>query len=371
MPNFSKFNFNLPAFALRHKLLYCFELNIITLFILLISSVGIFAQPAGAGYAESYLLRDVGARATSMAGAFTAVSNDPTSLFYNSAGLGFTEQVPMVTTSYSLLEFGRTHSTIAWSQSFEGLENFGFGFGINNFTTGSFIARDAKGHALGNFTDWQFALSGGMAYRMEFASFGVALKYLANSLEGSGTRADGVAMDIGTKFNIMDMFSFGLSVQNVAGLVFWNTKQNTDYLLPYSVRAGLAMEFGLDETSYETRTSSSGELESVFMPATKYILIGLDAVMTQFENGPTVLLGVEAVPHDLIAFRGGIALAGDNMNKYEFFPMTVWGAGFSIRPNWEDLNMDLPFKTKIDYTVSQDQLARSKVAHHISLSFEF
>jgi hypothetical protein len=362
----------LGAVALGQELVLRIGLAIILLTISLQFTNHLQAQTAGGGYAESYLLRNVGARAISMAGAYTAISNDPSAIFYNAAGLGFTEQVPMISTSYSVLEFGRTHSAIAWSQSFEGLEDFGFGLGINNFTTGSFVARDVKGNKLGNVTDWQFAINAAMAYRMEFASFGVNLKYLANSMEGTGVRADGVSMDIGTKFNILDLFSFGMSVQNIGGLMFWNTKaNNTDFLLPYTVRTGVAMEFGIDEDAYETRTTSRGDLESVYVPATKYVLISIDAVMTQYENAPEILLGIEAVPHNMLAFRAGLALAGDNLNKYEFFPMTVWGAGFSFRPDWEKLNIDLPFKTKIDYSVSADHLAVSKVAHHISLGFEF
>jgi hypothetical protein len=339
--------------------------------LLLGASLSCQAQSAGGGYAESYMLRDVGARAISMGGAYTAISNEPMTIFYNPAGLGFMEAVPVINTCNSFLEFNRTHSTIAWSQSFEGLENFGFGFGINNYTSGAFMARNIKGDPIGEMTDWGYALNAAAAYRLEFASLGVAVKYLSNTLQGSGTSANGFAVDIGTKFNIMDLFSVGVCIQNISGMMFWNTKTAPADLIPYTIRTGVAMEFGLNEESYTTRSTVSGEMESYFVPATKYVLLSLDAVLTQYENAPSLQMGIEVVPHEYVAFRGGLSLAGDNLNKYEFFPMNKWGAGVSVRPPFEEYNIDLPFHTNIDYSVSADNMAKSKIAHHISLLFRF
>ncbi len=330
------------------------------------------AQEAGGGYAESYLLRNVGGRQVAMGGAYTAIANDPMAIFYNPGGLGFLEAIPTVSVSQTILGFNRTQSTAAWSQSFEALKDFGFGFGVNNFTTGEFVARDKRGNPIGDFTDWQISLAAGAAYRYEFVSVGASIKYLSNALMGSGgVGGNGLGLDLGAKFNVMDLFSFGLSVQNVTGMMFWNSQSDEVELLPYTVRAGLAMEFGLNEESYVTRSTVNGEIQSVNIPATRYVLVSLDASLTQYENAPTVTLGIEAVPHEYIAFRGGLALAGDRFNRYEFFPMTVWGGGVSFRPPLNDYNINLPFETNIDYAVSADYISPSKIAHHISLVFRF
>ncbi|TAL68406.1 MAG: hypothetical protein EPN82_10455 [Bacteroidetes bacterium] len=327
----------------------------------------LYSQPAGAGYTQSYLLRNVGARPLAMAGAYTGISNEPYCLFYNPAGLSTLSENPSFNSSYSFLEFGRTHSSLAWGQSIA--ENVGIGLAINNFTTGSFIGRDINGNSIGNFTDWQFAIVGGAAYNIEFASIGVGVKYLSDALVGSDTKANGFGLDIGTKFNIMDMFTFGASVQNVLGFMSWNTQSKEYNILPYTVRAGFGMEFGMNDESYTSRSTVSGEMEQIYIPATRYVLVGLDAVLTQHENAPSIVLGVEAAVHEVLAFRGGIAIAGDDLNEYKLFPMTIWGAGVALKPREEDLG--LPFKTSIDYSISADYISSGKIAHHLSLNVEF
>jgi hypothetical protein len=347
-----------------------FNAGLLSAFLLLLSILnpGIsLAQVAGGGYAESYLLRNMNARPISMAGAYTAIANDPSAIYYNPAGLSSLTDKPNISTMYTFLEFGRTHSSLTWGQNM--FEDFGFGIGINSFTSGSFMARDIKGNPLGDMTAWQFSATAAGAYQLEFFSVGASLKYLANSLEGSGTRADGFGLDIGTKFNVMDLFTVGVSMQNIASMVFWNTESEENNLLPYTVRAGVAMEFGLNENIYVTRSTISGELEEVYEPATRYVLVGIDAVLTQYENGPTIVLGVEAVPHEVIAFRGGISILGDDMNEYILFPMTIWGGGISIRPDMQDY--DLPFRLSFDYSISSDWLAKNRIAHTVSLNIEF
>jgi len=333
--------------------------------------LNIFSQIAGGGYSESYLLNNCGSRPIALAGAYTAIVNEPMGIFYNPAGLAFLSSIPLISTSHSILSYNRTHSTIAWAQSFEGYDYLGFGAGINNYTSGPFLGRNIAGHPIGEKTDWHYSINLAAAYRIDYASIGVALKYLSSSLQGDGAMANGYGFDIGAKFNILDILSFGVSVQNISGIMFWNTENKTNELLPYTIRSGLAMEFGLNEETYTTRSTVTGDLETYYVPATRYILLSLDAVMNQYENAPSLLLGIEAVPHEYVAFRLGLTLASDNLNKYEFFPMNNWGAGVSIKPPLEDYNLAIPFKTNIDYSVSSDYLAKDKIAHHISLILEF
>lgn len=350
-------NFRILSIAIWISVLYVFSLA---------NPFMAKSQPEGGGYAESYLLRNIGARPIGLGGAFSAISNDANTIFYNPAGLSGLSEEPMFSTMHSFLEWGRTQTTLAWGQNF--MDNWGFGAGINNFTTGSFVARDVKGNALGNYTDWQFALFMGGSYKMEFSSMGAAVKYLSHNLVNSETRADGFAFDLGTKFNVMDMFNFAVSIQNISAMTFWNSHSGEDDLLPYTIRTGVAMEYGMNEDEYQTRNTVTGELETVYVPSTKYILVGIDAVLTQFENSPRLILGIEGVPHELIAFRGGIAIFGDNKGVYRFLPMTDWGLGVSLRPSSEHLN--LPFKMHIDYSVSNDYLSTSGIAHHLSIEIE-
>ncbi len=325
----------------------------------------LFSQQSGGGYAESYLFRNIGARPTAMAGAFTAIVNDPSAVFYNPAGVGFLTDQPMLTSTVSLLGFGRTQSSIAWGQQI--YEDFGVGIGINGLNSGTFQARDIKGRPLGEVSDIQYAIYGAASYRIDFMSMGATLKYFTNSLNGTPTFSNGFALDVGTKLDIMGLFSVGIAVQNISGMVFWNNLSKDREDVPYQVRAGVAMEFGLNEIAYETRSTVTGEIEDVSIPPTRYVLIGLDAVLTQFQRSPDFVFGVEAAAHEMIVFRGGISLYGDNLGEPQFFPMNYWGGGVSIRPEIPNL----PFNLNIDYTISQDHISENRISHHISLLFAF
>jgi hypothetical protein len=323
------------------------------------------AQTSNGGYAEAYLFRNVGARPVSMAGAYTAIVNEPGAIFYNPAGLGFFAPEPLITSGVSMLSMGRTHSAIAWGQ--EVYEKIGLGFGINSFNSGSFEARDIKGHSYGEYSNWQYSLTAAAAYRQEFASIGASVKYLTNNLIGSDYYGNGFAIDVGTKFNVMDMFSVGVAVQNISGMMMWNNPAETTDMLPYKVRAGLAMEYGLNDEEYTTRSNATGELETIYVPATRYVLVGIDAVLTQHSATPDLVLGVEAAAHEMIVFRGGIALYGSDMGEAKLFPMTNWGGGVSIRPEIDGL----PFALNIDYAISNEYVSVSGVSHHLSLMFAF
>jgi len=342
-----------------------YKINLKIAIVLFFSGLSLYSQQTDGGYAESYLQRNVGVRPIAMAGAYTAVANEPMGIFYNPAGLSsYTEQAEF-STMYSVLEFGRTHSALSWGQSF--FENVGFGAAINNFTTGSFVSRDVRGNPLGNMTDWQLSAIAGASYTIDFASFGIAGKYISHTLSNSDIKANGYGLDLGAIFNVMDLFSFGMSVQNVSGMVFWNGEEEEIAYLPYCIRTGIAMEIGLNDENYQSRSTVTGEVESYYIPPTRYLLLGFDAVLNQYDNNPTFTVGAELVAHEVIAFRGGIALAGDNEGKFSLFPMAYWGFGVSIRPEIQDL----PFLKSFDYSISNDKLSKNGISHHVSINIDF
>lgn len=346
-------------------------LKVILLALLAIAgfSVKLYSQTSGGGFAESYLMRDVGARAVGLGGAYTAIANEPDAVFYNPAGLGYFSNQPLVTTSFSSLGLGRNHSSIAWGQQVA--EGLGLGIGFNSFSSGSFLARDVMGNPIGNFQDYQYSLTAAAAYKLEFASMGASVKYLNNNLLGSNTAASGVALDFGAKFDVMNMFSFGVSVQNLTGMMFWNTKGGDFESIPYTIRTGIAMEYGFNAQEYTSRSTTSGEIETVYIPATRYMLFGMDIVMRQNDVSPSYVAGLEAAVHEMISFRGGLALYGDKDGKPMILPMTNWGAGISIKPDLKNLFDEIPFKLRIDYTVAREYITESGISHNFSLMFEF
>lgn len=329
----------------------------------------LYSQKEGGGYSEPYIFRNVGARPVAMAGAYTAIVNEPFGMFYNPAGLGYLSPMPTISTSVSTLSFGRTHASLAWGQQV--MDNLGVGMGINSLFSGAFTARDIKGNPKGTYSDFQYTFNAAASYNIEFVSMGVSMKYFTENLRGSPTCANGYAIDIGTKFDIMNMISVGVAIQNVSGMMLWNTPYDNYEKIPFVLRTGVAMEFGLNEQVYEARSTVTGEMETVYVPATRYVLVGIDAHMTENELTPDFILGLEVAAHEMVVFRGGMTLYGDRLGTPQFLPMTTWGGGVSFRPKLEDIIEGLPFKSHIDYTISNEHITHSGIAHHVSLMFEF
>lgn len=310
---------------------------------------------------EAYLLREVGARALGMSGAYTAVANESNALFYNAAALSLLSEKPSFSTSYSILQAGRQHATLSYAQSFSN-NLFGIGAGINSFAAGSFTGRDALGNSLGTLTNQQLALTVGGAYNAEIMSFGAAVKYLFNNLQGHEAGAQGFVLDVGVKTDVAGLFSFGLSVQNLAGFMKWNAMSESERI-PYVIRAGVATEFGFNENEIIARTNVRGEIDTVVIPATRYVLLSLETVLKQFASTPDLIIGAEVLPIDILALRGGITLLGEERFKTEFFPASRFGAGLSLRLP----GLDLPFQMQLDYSLSRDNVASSHLGHTLTL----
>ena len=341
-----------------------FKLAAIAVVITIVSNLSILAQVSGGGYAESYLFRNVGCRAIGMAGAYTAVANDPSTLFFNPAGLSSLSDRAMILTYVSPIGNGRLQNYASWGQRFDKL---GVGISFNNFNTSSFTARDVRGNPLGTLNDVQYSLTAGLAYTMEFASFGASFKYLNNSLNYENTLGSGYGIDLGAKFDIAGLFTFGLAMQNIAGNINWNTTTNDKANIPYTIRAGFGMEFPFNTPTITTRTTSLAELDTIYEPSTRYMLLSFDVGYNQLQEQPNLILGAEIVPHEFFAIRAGTNIVGDNMGKLEFLPFNIWGAGISLRPTIQGL----PFAMHFDYSIAYEFASNDRMSHHFSLFLQF
>lgn len=327
------------------------------------ASSQLLAQSSGGGYSASYLFKENGTRPISLAGAFTAISNDPNTIFYNPAGLTYCAPVPTVLLSYSILELNRNYANLSYAQSFE---NFGIGASISSYKSGNIIARNRQGMEIGNYTDYFFNLAFGGSYSTSLASFGIVAKYLNNSLQGSGISANGLSFDFGTRFNVLDLFNFGLAVQNIGGYLKYNTRGETSNI-PFVIRSGIATEFPLSEPKVITFRNELGLLDTLTQPSPEYILITIDANYIQYQKNPNFIFAIEIAPHEIITLRGGITVAGENDGKYKLFPMTIWGGGISIKPNLENLyNL-----FSIDISFGNDMLSKHNVFFSLGIALQF
>ncbi len=321
------------------------------------------AQMSDGGYAEPWLSQNIGARPIAMGGVYSAIVNEPSGIFYNPAGVSFMPSSPTFNTSVSSLGLGRTLASLAWAQ--EIIPQFGIGAGINNIYSGSFTGRNVQGTPTRELNNNQISAMLVGSYRLEYFSMGAAVKYINSSLNGANISGSGVAFDLGVKLNVLDLFSFGLAMNNIGGSMKWNTISSVSEDIPFTIRTGIAAEFGINDETIVTRTSITGEEESINIPPTRYLLVGLDAVMNQYDATPSFIIGAEIVPHELIAIRGGISLYGDSEGEAKILPMNYWGAGLSFRPQ-----LETDFNLHVDYSVSNEFMAQNRIAHHVSLIFE-
>ncbi len=333
------------------------------LMIMLQTYLNSYSQTSGGGYSGSYLLKETGARQIALAGAFTAISNDPNTIFYNPAGFASCAPVPMIILSLSQFDYGRNYANLSYGQSFQ---EFGIGVSLTSFKSGRFTARNSSGTEIGNLTDYFTTIAIGASYSTGVASFGVTAKYLNNSLVGSGISGYGFAFDFGSKFDVFNLFNFGLGIQNISGFLKFNTREEKT-IIPFRLRGGIATEIPLSEPKTVLFRNEIGLLDSLVQPPPEFILLSFDAQFIQHQKYPSIVLAMELTPIDVLTIRGGITIAGETDGLFKFFPMTVWGMGLSIKPTFFDFyNL-----FSIDFSLGKDYISRNKIFYTIGLSLQF
>lgn len=304
--------------------------------------------PSAGTTSAAFLKIGAGARASAMAGAYTALSDDPYALYWNPAGLAY----PAVKT----LAF--THNDY-----FEGLkqEYFGFvapgekirflgggkikngnlGLGLNYFYTPKDLERRSGSFendplnpispVEGKFKAYDLAFSIGYGYNLDGGlRLGGALKFIRQSIDAeSGNTA---ALDLGALYDFgwLDRrFTAGFAVQNLGPGVKFDEKR---FPLPLTFRAGLSH-----------RIHEKGPLVS--MDLSKPI-----------DNYPSLALGLEHPLSDKLYLRTGY-----RCRQYgnELGAASGFAAGLGL--NYRQFSFDYAFSPFGDLGA----------AHRLSLSFRF
>jgi len=155
-----------------------------------------FSSSANGTTAADFLNLGVGARAIGMGGAYTAVADDATAMYWNPAGLS---QVTSKTATFmnapyiqdSSLDYG------AYAQNLGALG--AFGVSVDYFSAGS-IAQTQNYQNVGTFSPYDMAISLGYAYTFKDSGFlngysmGLAAKYIDSKILSAATAE---AVDLG------------------------------------------------------------------------------------------------------------------------------------------------------------------------------
>jgi hypothetical protein len=279
-----------------------------------LTSGSVFAAGDG-GYAGSFLRLGAGARPLGMGGAFTAISDDATALFWNPAGLAQVE---------------RKQVTIAYSQMFEGRKQglLGLacpsplgtvGLGWMSYGVGGISKRGPDGQAQGEFSDLENTLSLAWAKGTKLGSLGLMaggnLKFLYQKLDES--KATGWGADIGAIARLklpglLKRLALGIAVQNLGANLKWDTESKHTDRLPTNARVGTALS--LSRMTLAVDIERDNHQNSAYHWGAEYWIAKAIALRTGLDNGD-VTAGVSfRLPSGLLGTQLDYGFSADSVS---------------------------------------------------------
>ena len=277
----------------------------------------VYASGSGIGSAN-FLNIPVGARETSLGGAFTAVADNANAVYYNPAGLGLLQNT----------EISFTHNKYADGMSQQWLavaypyKTGAFGLGVNYLSVSAFDAYDNTDNRTGSVSAYDVAMyfswGGRLPLDYKFlrsVSYGASAKYISQTLDTeSGT---GYGLDLGIlAASAVEHLRFGFGVENAVS--------SRIRFIEEGARPPLKFKAG---AMYEVR-SSMADIAARF---------SLDYIFWNDRPG-NIAAGMEYGFYDTFAMRLGYNSFGDISNGLNF------GLGFDLsRYTRRDVSVDYSF----------------------------
>lgn len=241
-----------------------------------------FATPGEAGgpgtTGANFLKIPVGARASAMGGAFTALADDATALYWNPAGLAQLSQAELSATYNSWFqEVSQGYLSFA----FPALGGT-FALGANYVNMGSLEGRDSQGELTGDFgaSDIQANLGYAFGKKVMFGfSAGILQDRIKDSTETTFLGTGGILFKPGEKF------SLGIAYQNLG-------QPLGESPLPATLRGGLALKLGSLTLSFDM--VSPNDNDSYFCGGIEWALGSLVVLRGGYTDGQDVGEGYTA-----------------------------------------------------------------------------
>ena len=315
------------------------------------SSGGGFEKVGAAG--SQFLKIGIGARATGMAGAYGAVANDLTALFWNPAGIADLKAMAG-NFSYTkwFADFNHSFASVSMpiGEQFTAAASF-VSFGCDKIDRTTLENPEGTGTYY-SVSDFSLGLSIG-GYLTDQFSFGITGKYLSNSF--ADLNATGFAFDIGTMYQTgIQGIKLGFSIHNLGtemqyrGVDLNTTKKLID-----------ALNISPLDAQYLTNSYSipltfrAGVTSDVYTSEEHNVMAAADFV-TLSDTPEQFAFGAEYSFKKLISFRAGYRLGQDQTGFAAGIGISYLGGGFggnvdySITPtkdlgliNRISLNLDL------------------------------
>ncbi len=204
---------------------------------LLIATQWNFGLASGSGLPGAFMNFGAGARAMGMGRAYTGVSDDIDSVFWNPAGLA-TFRSSQIGFQYSPLPLGGAYQYLAYAQPVHAYGSIGLG--ILNLTSGDIPRVDANNIENGSYDNRETAYTASYAHRFKNVfALGGTMKVAEKILDGNSVR--GFGADVGGMYLIKERARLGAMVRNLAPPAYkYNTEKE---VFPVILRVGSAVNF--------------------------------------------------------------------------------------------------------------------------------
>ncbi|HRP02571.1 MAG TPA: PorV/PorQ family protein [Candidatus Kapabacteria bacterium] len=292
------------------------------------SSAGEFSKVGGAG--GQFLKIGVGARATSMAGAYCSVVDDLSAIHWNPAGLA---KIKTMTAEFSYNQWFATYSHNFGALAMPVGSEFTAALSVTSLGSGDIpITTIERPNGSGaSYTVQDVAIGLTFAgYLTDQFSFGVTAKYVNNSF--ASLSSGGLAFDVGTLFDTQFMgIKLGFSIHNL-GL----TQSYTGADLLTNRKLWSAMNASPLDATYNSFAYSlplifrAGVSSEVYKDEENAVLGSFD--FSTFSDVPEQFaIGAEYVWKDLLALRGGYVMGQDQLGLAGGFGIKYDGGAFGGR----------------------------------------
>jgi hypothetical protein len=268
------------------------------------ASVAAALFTAATAAASGFLSTGPGARAASMGGAFTALADDSSAIYYNPAGLA-SQRGALMLEHIPINESGTGFSFNDGRLDFLGLDypsDYGtFGFGFYQFAIGGIEGRTHLADAATTLNVSQTAYFLPYAFRYRDVAFGVTGKAVNYSLAGSA--GTGFGTDVGAKATLFrgdtllgrdtQLFAGG-AIRNIIAPTF------TLYQDPTALERTTTVGLALTSFAHEHYESANDHVNQDRLTLT------MDASLGNQDSGFTMAFGAEYAYLNCYSIRGGL-----------------------------------------------------------------
>lgn len=280
-------------------------------------------------HSGAFLRMGVGGRALAMGGSYVAIANDATAGYWNPAGLALVENASIELMYSYDLSFDRSLNYAGIAKTFE----FGsLGFSYLGGGMDDLVPYDENNNRLSgtfNTREHAFILSyatGPLSFVRNCAPayVGISFKGIMQDMGDDDGSQFGIGADVGTMFSPVEMFTFGVAVQDIGTKIL-----DPNDTIPFHVRMGVAAR-------------ALGDALTVTVGAEK----------TRHMGDPTLQLGAEYWTEFSEDKYGGIRVGMDEGAFAAGFGLKIMGIG-------------------LDYAYVVEEQDFMGENHRFSLGFEF